>query len=59
MYALEVQGEAGRLFQVEVSDDLVNWEVLVDTAIGADGLTQIVDEEGFGANCSFYRLVVP
>ena len=56
---LVINGESGKTFRIEVSNNLADWSMLQSIQItSADGPQEFVDETPTNATARFYRLVV-
>jgi hypothetical protein len=54
-FLLRLTGEAGREYDVEVSEDLKDWELLKPQTVGPDGTVIVDDPTAPGYDHSFYR----
>lgn len=56
---VEIRGLAGVVAELQVSDDLVDWDFVETVTLGEDGLAQCPDLAGQSAPRGFYRVVIP
>jgi hypothetical protein len=54
-FLLRLTGEPGREYDVEVSEDLKDWELLKPQTVGPDGTVIVDDPTAPGYDHSFYR----